>query len=81
MRSPRNSRDSAWKMDNTLRAALAEAMEVLAIETGLDVDSLFGERVLDPSQMSAAAAHAAGIVEGAGIALGLTAVELLDELT
>jgi hypothetical protein len=30
--------------------------------------------------MSPLAAHAAGIIEGAGIALGVTALELLDEL-
>jgi hypothetical protein len=67
-------------MDGTLRAALVEAMEILTTETGHDADELFGERVLEPAQMSPLAAHAAGIIEGAGIALGVTALELLDEL-
>ena len=55
-------------------------MEILTAETGRDADALFGERVLEPAQMSSPAAHAAGVIEGAGIALGLTALELLDEL-
>jgi hypothetical protein len=67
-------------MHSTLRAAIVEAMEILTAETGRDADALFGERVLDPAQMSASAAYAAGIVEGAGIALGVTALELLDEI-
>jgi hypothetical protein len=68
-------------MDSTLRAAIVEAMEILTTETGHDAEELFGERVLEPGQMSALAAHAAGIVEGAGIALGVTALELLDDLS
>jgi hypothetical protein len=67
-------------MDSILHAAIAEALDILTTETGHDADALFGERVLEPAQMSARAAHAAGIVEGAGIALGLTALELLDEI-
>jgi hypothetical protein len=67
-------------MDGSLRAAIVEAMEILTAETGRDADALFGERVLEPAQMSSLAAHAAGVIEGAGIALGLTALELLDEL-
>jgi hypothetical protein len=67
-------------MNSTVRAALVEAMEILTTETAHDADALFGERVLEPAQMSAPAAHAAGIIEGAGVALGLTALELLDEL-
>lgn len=54
-------------------------METLAQETGKDGEALFGERVLSPAQMSPSAAHAFGIIEGAGIALGLTALEVLDE--
>jgi len=67
-------------MDSTLRAAIVEAMEILTTETGQDADALFGERVLEPTQMSPLAAHAAGVIEGAGIALRLTALELLDDL-
>ncbi len=65
---------------NELRVAVLEALETLRAETSHDADALFGERVLEPADMSPGAAHAAGIIEGAGIALGLTALELLDEL-
>ncbi len=63
-------------MNRDLLEALAEAMEALREETGLDPDALFGERILEPTQMSTRAAHAAGMIEGAAIALGVTAVEL-----
>lgn len=65
---------------NDLRAAIIDAIETLCIETGQDAEALFGERVLEAPDMSPCAAHAAGIIEGAGIALGLTALELLDEV-
>ncbi len=65
---------------NDLRAAVLEALDTLRTETGHDAEALFGERVLEPKDMSSAAAHAAGIIEGAGIALGLTALELIDEV-
>ncbi len=67
-------------MNDTLRAVITEAIETLTLQTALSVDELLGERVLEPSQMSAVAAHAAGVIEGAGIALGMTALELLDAL-
>jgi hypothetical protein len=63
-----------------LRAAVIEAREELRGETGLDAEALFGARVLEAHNMTARAAHAAGIIEGAAIALGLTALELLDEI-
>lgn len=63
-----------------LRAAVVEALDTLRTQTGQDAEALFGERVLEPGDMSPQAAHAAGIIEGAGIALGLTALELLDEV-
>ena len=63
-----------------LRAAVAEALEKLLEETGLDEEALFGQRVLASHDMTARAAHAAGVIEGAAIALGLTALELLDEI-
>jgi hypothetical protein len=63
-----------------LRAAVLEALSTLESETGRDPDALFGERVLEPGDMSPLAAHAAGVIEGAGIALGLTALELLGEV-
>jgi hypothetical protein len=34
-------------------------------------ETLFGERVLEPHEMSARAAHAAGVVEGAARCVGL----------
>ena len=67
-------------MDSSLRDAITEAMQILTAETGHDAEALFGERVLEPAGMSTAAAHALGIIEGAGIALGMTALELLDAL-
>jgi hypothetical protein len=63
-----------------LRAAIVEAREELLAETGLDQEALFGLRALEPSAMTARAAHAFGLIEGAAIALGLTALELLDEV-
>lgn len=65
---------------NDLRAAIIDALDTLRTETGRDADALFGERVLEPPAMSPCAAHAAGIIEGAGIALGLTALEVIDEV-
>jgi hypothetical protein len=67
-------------MNSDLVKTLEEAMETLVEETGLDADALFGERVLEPAQMSTRAAYAAGMIEGAAIALGVTALELLDEV-
>lgn len=63
-----------------LRIGVLEALETLRAETSYEAEALFGEHVLEPADMSPAAAHAAGIIEGAGIALGLTALELLDQL-
>lgn len=65
---------------STLRAALMDALEILHSETGHDAEALFGERIVEPDHMPPTAAHAAGVIEGAGIALGLTALELLDEV-
>jgi len=64
-----------------LEAALREAIDtVLKEEAGHAADPLFGDRVLDAGQMSPKAAHAAGILEGAALAFGLTLLELLDEI-
>lgn len=65
---------------NSLRSSVLEALAVLETDTGQDRDALFGDRVLEPTHMSPRAAHAAGIIEGAALALGLTALELLDEV-
>ena len=63
-----------------LRVTIVEARDELLAATGLDQEALFGERVLEPHEMTPRAAHAAGVIEGAAIALGLTALELLDEV-
>jgi hypothetical protein len=63
-----------------LQTTVREAMASLVNETGLDPDELFGDRVLELERLPGAAAHAAGLMEGAAIALGLTVLELLDEL-
>lgn len=64
-----------------LREAIAEALETLKTVTGQGADALFSERIIDePGVLDAQAERAAGIIEGAGIALGLTALELLDAL-
>jgi hypothetical protein len=68
-------------MPDDLITAVTEALETLTSTTGLDTEQLFGERViLDLSTLPSQAAFAAGVIEGAGVALGLTALELLDEL-
>jgi hypothetical protein len=66
-------------MDN-LQAAIADALGTLRDAAGLDGEALFGERSLDPEALPARAAHAFGIIEGAAIALGITPLELLDEI-
>jgi hypothetical protein len=68
-------------MGEDLREAITEALETLTAATGLDNEQLFGERVIaDLSTLPSGAAFAAGVIEGAGVALGLTGLELLDEL-
>lgn len=62
-----------------LLGMVVEAREELLAATGLDLEALFGERVLEVSDMAPRVAHAAGLIEGAAIALGVTALELLDE--
>lgn len=63
-----------------LRIAVLQALAILEKDTGQDRDALFGDRVQEPAQMAPRAAHAAGIIEGAALALGITALELLDEV-
>jgi hypothetical protein len=64
-----------------LYEAISEAVELLYTETGADADALFSDRIIDePGRLSARAQRAAGLIEGASIALGLTALELLWEL-
>jgi hypothetical protein len=63
-----------------LLLSLREAATILETETCHELELLFGERPLEPEQLSPAAAHAFGLIEGAAIALNVTALELLDEL-
>ncbi|MGH7297332.1 MAG: hypothetical protein ACRELB_20510 [Polyangiaceae bacterium] len=68
-------------MPADLRLAVAEALETLLSRTGYEADALFGERVLgDFDEAEPAVARAAGILEGAAIALGMTALELIDSV-
>jgi hypothetical protein len=61
--------------------AVREALELVKAATGLSAEALFGERVLgELTHLPAPAAHAAGVIEGIGVALGLTTLELLGEL-
>jgi hypothetical protein len=71
---------SLYPMNRDLFGAVRDALATLTEHTGQGADTLFGERPLEPEQMAPAAAHAMGIIEGAGIALGLTALEGLDEI-
>lgn len=66
-------------MNDDLLEAAREALETL-MNAGQTVDQLFGERSVTPEQLAPVNAHAMGVIEGAGIALGLTAIELLGEL-
>ena len=63
-----------------LRAAVEEALQTLRLEAGAEPEELFGDRVLEPAEMTARAAHAFGVLEGIGIAYQLTVLELLDLL-
>lgn len=65
-----------------LEAAIYEAADILKAATGKDLHTLFRDRYLDEAGAlpSPDAQRAAGLVEGAAIALGLTVDELLDEL-
>ena len=67
--------------DQDLFDALREALDIVRNETGHSADELFGDRVLGKlGNLAPPAAHAAGVLEGAGVALGLTPLELLVEL-
>jgi hypothetical protein len=67
--------------DHDLLDALRQALDIVRTETDHSADELFGARVLgELAHLASPAAHAAGVLEGAGVALGLTTLELLDEL-
>lgn len=68
-------------MGEDLHEAITEALETLTTTTGLDVERLFEQRVIDDlSQLPSQAAFAAGVIDGAGVTLGLTTLQLLDVL-
>jgi hypothetical protein len=71
---------TASAVPNELRVLLREAMDVLSAATHHDANALFGGRVFEPADRSPTAAHAMGVVEGAAVALGMTALELLNEM-
>ena len=67
-------------IDAALREAVGQALATLQQATGRNAEELFGERALgELDTLASEAAHAAGIIEGAAIACGLTALDLLDE--
>jgi hypothetical protein len=71
----------AARMGEDLIAAVTEALATLRAETEHDVQALLGDHVLDDvSKVSGSVGHALGVIEGAGVALGLTALELLEAL-
>ena len=75
------SRYRALMAGEDLFDAVSEALAIVVDATGLSSDELFGERVLgELTHLPPPAAHAAGVLEGIGVALGLTTLELLDEL-
>jgi len=62
-----------------IRDAVREALAIVTEASGLGPEVLFGERVLgELMHLPPPAAHAAGVLEGIGVALGLTTLELLD---
>lgn len=65
---------------NSLQITLFEALDLLVSATNQSADALFGDRVLEPDALPPSAAHAMGLIEGAAIALGLTPLELLDQV-
>jgi hypothetical protein len=66
-------------MGEDLFQAITEALQTLTTATGLDAQRLFGDREIeDLSGLPSQVAFDAGVIEGAGVALDLTALELLD---
>lgn len=65
---------------NSLQITLSEALDLLVSASNHSADALFGDRVLEPDLLPPSAAHAMGLIEGAAIALGLTPLELLDQV-
>ncbi len=65
--------------DDDLTLSIRDALETL-LAAGHDVESVFGDRSLEVRAQSADVAYAIGTIDGAGVALGLTAIELLYEL-
>ncbi|MCC6873613.1 MAG: hypothetical protein IT378_04820 [Sandaracinaceae bacterium] len=59
--------------ESELREALIEAAEAIRAETGRSAWAVFEEGAQPQS-------HAVGLFEGAALALGLTPLEVLDEL-
>lgn len=68
-------------MGEDLVAAITDALATLRSETQHDVAALLGDHMIeDVSRVSGSVGHALGVIEGAGVALGLTGLELLEAL-
>lgn len=64
-----------------LHEAIADAWDTLETSTGATCDELFGDRIIDqPGRLPPEAERAVGTIEGAALALGMTPLELLDQL-
>ena len=66
--------------DAALRPVIVEAADHIHAETGTSAWSAFEELVPSDAVRTPAASHAVGLVEGAALALGMTPIELLDNL-
>ncbi len=67
--------------DKDLRKDVTKALSDLVAGTKSDLRQLFDRREASPLDgLSAPAAYAQGVIEGAAVALGMTPLELLDEL-
>ena len=61
-----------------LAEALAEAVEILH-DLGRPIEDVLGEDRVTVADQTPTVAHALGVIEGAAVALGVTAIEVLDE--
>ncbi len=66
--------------DSALRSAIVEAAECVRAETGASAWAAFEALVPADAARTRAASHAVGLIAGAALALGMTPIELLDEL-
>ena len=68
-------------LDSDVRDFVSEHLATLLRSTGHDSHELFGDRVVeDFAALPAHLAYAAGCIEGVSVALGMTTLEMIDEL-